>query len=41
MTRVNSLDCTDKNIESHELASVIETKVDESLLKYVYLYSQL
>lgn len=40
MTGINALlDCTDENnIELHELASVNEIKVDESLLKYVYLY---
>jgi len=38
MTRISSLDCTEENIELHELTSVNEIKVDESLLKYVYLY---
>lgn len=39
MTRISSLDRTDENnIELHELASINEIKVDESLLKYVYLY---
>jgi len=38
MTRISSLYCTDENIELHELASVNEKKVDESLLKYVYFY---
>jgi len=39
MTGINALDCTNENyIELHELPSVIETKVDESLLKYFNTY---
>lgn len=38
MTGTNALDCTNENIELHESPSVIETKIDESLLKYFNTY---
>lgn len=39
MTGVKALDCTDKNIELHELSTIIDTaEVDESLLKYFNTY---
>ncbi|XP_029346456.1 uncharacterized protein LOC107884527 isoform X2 [Acyrthosiphon pisum] len=41
MTGINALDCTNENIELHELPNVIETKVDESLLKVGFFTSDI